>query len=562
MAKTIRNNNWVRSAAINAVIAVTVILCTRMVYETNDDYAVASRIVGGYPEIVFMNYYFCDALSAVQSRISGLNVFVVTQLTLSFLSFFFMLKLLLDKCRDTVSSLLAVSLVAVLSIDAYCTIQFSKSAVLACLAAAMLLTDAVINKRGFGYYLAGVVMLYAGSMMRVDVLIVAIAFAGLYFLKWMAENRSGLREYFGAKQIVVYIVLVIAVAGCYAVKSASNDAIRRTPELQAYYDYNFLRAEVIDTTRLNHYEEQKEEYDAAGLSENDIGMIRSWVFDYDGAASSENLQAIIDISDGYEDAPSMAESIPEFISGTAHRVKELTPSGARVIILTLLALTLLIAGGAPARVFVIAAGLATAVFHVYLCSIGRPVNRALFTPDVCAMFFLMYALADARGAEKARKVMGVLTIIAAMLLIVPTARDAESLYEKIRGRIMSEELASYIREHSDSFYAIATMEKKSDPSYLTPLRTPDTEGERNFMGTGSWGTMSPYLLDKLGAYGMRNPVSDLIDNDHAYYMGNNNIEDLTEYYNKWYGGDGRVIRLEQVDEAGGVKVWKVISGEA
>ena len=127
------------------------------------------------------------------------------------------------------------------------------------------------------------------------------------------------------------------------------------------------------------------------------------------------------------------------------------------------------------------------------------------------------------------------------------------------GKLMPAELAEYIGDHSDSFFVFATSEKKSGAAYLTPWKAPDTKAEKNVMGTGSWGTMSPYVLDKLGAYGLKNPIKDLIDNSNAYYIGNKRIGKLTEYYNKWYGGDGKTIRLEQVSESGGYKIWKVVS---
>ena len=75
--------------------------------------------------------------------------------------------------------------------------------------------------------------------------------------------------------------------------------------------------------------------------------------------------------------------------------------------------------------------------------------------------------------------------------------------------------------------------------------------EGNVIGTGSWGTTSPYVMDKLAVYGIRNPIKDLIDNSKAYYIGNKRISKLTEYYNKWYGSDGKQIYLEKTAEISG-----------
>ena len=68
-------------------------------------------------------------------------------------------------------------------------------------------------------------------------------------------------------------------------------------------------------------------------------------------------------------------------------------------------------------------------------------------------------------------------------------------------------------------------------------------------------------MDKLAVYGLTNPIRDLIDNDKAYYIGNKRIGKLTEYYNKWYGGDGRRIYFEKRAEISGYTIWSVRSTE-
>ena len=105
---------------------------------------------------------------------------------------------------------------------------------------------------------------------------------------------------------------------------------------------------------------------------------------------------------------------------------------------------------------------------------------------------------------------------------------------------------------------MSVSEKKYNPDYATPLLAPGRNGKNNVMGTGSWGTLSPYVLDKLQKYDMSNPIKELIDNDKAYYIGNKNIERLTEYYNKWYGGKDRKINLIRIDEAAGYGVYRVL----
>ena len=82
-----KKTNWIISILINAGIAAAVLLLTHMSYETNDDFAISSRIVDGYSEVYFINYYLCFVLTKIQNLIPSLNAHVMVQLVLSFISF-------------------------------------------------------------------------------------------------------------------------------------------------------------------------------------------------------------------------------------------------------------------------------------------------------------------------------------------------------------------------------------------------------------------------------------------------------------------------------------------
>ena len=65
--KDARWYNWLISLAVNAVILAAVLYFTDLMYETNDDFAIAEKLAAGYPYVGFVNYYLCRALMAVQA---------------------------------------------------------------------------------------------------------------------------------------------------------------------------------------------------------------------------------------------------------------------------------------------------------------------------------------------------------------------------------------------------------------------------------------------------------------------------------------------------------------
>ena len=98
---------------------------------------------------------------------------------------------------------------------------------------------------------------------------------------------------------------------------------------------------------------------------------------------------------------------------------------------------------------------------------------------------------------------------------------------------------------------------ESEQKKLSEVEVTSERKDRNVTGTGGWGVLSPYMLDRLAEFGVYNPIKDLIDNEKAFYVGNKNIKRLTEYYNKWYGTPETTIYMDQVDEVDGRKIWSV-----
>lgn len=542
---------------MNAVTAAIVLLCTHMVYETNDDFAISSRIADGYPEVYFINYYYCLLLTKIQAVTSVLNVHVVAQVVLSFVSFVCILKLVLDNARERIAVVSACALILFFSIDHYTTIQFTKTAALATIAGSVLLIDALIKRRHLFYYGAGAFLFLLGACIRIEGVIIAFGFAGIYVLSWMVENRYELKEVLSSRAIAFGLIMVVIVGGSAALHMASMKANARTPELENYVKYNELRTAVIDFSILDSYEEQKQKYDEAGLSENDIILIKSWMFDYDGAASSENLESIIKIGDGdNKKEMSVKKAIKQFIKGVRSSMKTLTPKGAQIIVLILLGVWLIIAGKGSVRLFVFLTGLATIALHIMMYYIGRPAYRAFYVPNVCAAIVMLYMLSELEEIRKPKKYPGVLVILAMVLLVIPVYKDAVDTYNANSNRIMSKEFAEHINSNKDDFFVVGTREKKQNPSYIVPWKKPDTRLESNCMGTGSWGTMSPYILNKLASYGMENPIRDTLYNPNAYYVGNKNVGRMEEYYNKWYPKKGQTVRMVKKDEVDGMGVWK------
>ena len=335
-----------------------------------------------------------------------------------------------------------------------------------------------------------------------------------------------------------------------------------TPIVEKYKEYSELRSDVVDYPVYEFYSENEAAYDKIGISENDLYLVDHWYFDYDGAASPKNLSKILAVDDGAaKTTKSITEASKSFAREIISSIKTLSFTGIHVILLSVLAVWGMLFLKPRHRIYIIAMALLTVSLYLALFYMGRPAYRAFYVADLGATIWMLYYYSDFTlymSHKKKQNVINIVIIIILLASIIPTLQNCNERYVSVQDKIMSTELQNYLSQNSENMYIMSVSEKKFSPDYATPLLTPGQNGEKNIMGTGSWGTMSPYVLGKLQKYDISNPIKGLIGNDKAYYIGNKNIERLCEYYNKWYGSKDKKINLIRTDGVAGYGVYRVL----
>lgn len=558
--KNVMQNNWIKAIIVNLIILVLVMLITNPAYETNDDFAISSRIAAGYPYVGFINYFACKILIPIQQMFPSVNIFVVSQIVFSFVAFVFVLKLFMDSAKNKVSVLAIAFAIMLFAFDHYCTIQFTKTAALILVTAMLVLIDSMLNKRSTAYYVYSMLLLFIGVTFRPDSLICAIGFAGIYLVVWVVTNRKQLipEGYLSAKKIAIYVMLLALIGASYGYFQISEKINESTPALKAYSDYSELRSDVVDYPIYDYYEENRDAYEKIGISENDLYMLDHWYLDYDGAASSKNLTAILAVdSNSQKEAYTVSMAFKDFAKETLGDIHNLSFTGIHVVMLSVIALWLIIALKPKHWIYVLLLGGFVICLYVAVYYMQRPVYRALYIGDIGGVIWLLYYLNNNLGGSKRGRSTGIIAIIIMLVLAIPVCDGCQGLEKSASRHVMAPEMSKYITNNHDKYYVFSASEKKFPETYLDPLKSPGKDSEKNVIGAGSWGTGSPYVLNKMGVYGIRNPIRDLIDNENAFYVGNANIDRLNEYYNKWYGDKDSRIVLKQIDDVAGKAIWKV-----
>ena len=557
--------SWPAALIINAVTAGLVFAVTDLAYETNDDFAISSKIADAYPYAGFVNYYLCRALIAVQSLFSELNVYVLFLIVISFISFAYLTKIILDACGSLPVRIMLVSFLLIFSFDHYCAIQFTKTSALVLTAGFIALTDSVIRHKGIPSYIAAFALIYTGTAVRYETLPPVLGVAAVSVAAWMLTDIKNCREegWFRPKNLAATGLIIALTAGSFGLISLSHMKNISTPELKYADEYGLYRTNIVDYPTYEYYEDRKDEYDAIGISENDLFLIDNWYFDYDGAATMDNLRKIDGIERPEESLKARAvRSVRKSLRYVLESLQNRASNGIHIAALVILAAAMFVTLKPKRWIYVLAMGGVALGLYMALYFTGRVNYRAFYIADLSAAMWLLYYYAvcsdrDGDGyREKPAAVFAVILLAFSVLSFFQLRDNNISKYERAAGSIMPEAAEAYFAEHSGDAFVWATGEKKHARAYANPLKLPD-DSDKNVFNTGSWSVLTPYITDKLAVYGMHNPIKDLTDNDHAYYVGNRFTDRLEEYYNKWYGGEGEKIRLRQVDTVGDYAVWKV-----
>ena len=581
-------NSWAKAIAINVIIIVLIFVFTDMSYETNDDYAISVRTLMGDPYTFFVNYYLCRFMIWLQAMIPSLNSFVLTQVAMSFVAFTCISALFFRKNRGFWASLIFVLIIGIFAFDHYSIIQFTKTSALLMVAGMIMLVDAMTQRLGAGYYIIAILLFWLGVSLRMQNAFVAIGFAGLYLIFWVIENRKRLvpEGYVRPAKLVSYLILLVLLAGSFGLYQLSNDINNSTPELKNYREYNDARSWVIDYSDFEHYDENRSTFDGMGLSENDLYLINNWYFDYNGAASLENLKGINRVysKDRQASSDTVKKAVRKTIRHCISCVRDMSANGMQILLLVGIALSSAALMRPRYWIYLIVLGGATLMIYAGLFYMGRPAYRALYGVDLNAALWLLWyiegrkcwgsvAAEDKDRAEEksgsrgpvymAYSIMKTIVTVAIVLILgaslVLCVDRSNDRFRSTCAGLRPAQLAEKIDSDRDKVYVFSTREKKNTESYAYPMRAPDPD--ENVFTFGGWGTLSPYLMGRMNDYGLDDLFEDIIDNENVYVIDSRNVERMEEYLSKWYGkGNGGRGKIEyrKTDEVDGTVIWQVV----
>ena len=555
-----KNHKWLISLAINSVILVAILLLTDLSYETNDDYAIAQEIVAGYPYVGFVNYYLCKILISAQGYVANINIFMLSQILASYIAFVVLMKVYINRAERSSEIILATLICGFFSFDHYSCLQFTKTASILMIAGLLWAVDNYVNERKTIPFIAAFLLYYIGVAYRQKGMFPAIAYAGIFVMLWLMQNKTQLlkKERF-AKELCLLLFMLVVLIIPYGIDKVSDAKNAETPELEYARDYQAERVLVTDYPLMD-YESNRDRYDEVGINELDLFLIDRWILDYDGAASIENLRAINEINRPYVKTRMTAiKAVKQTAKGILSYVHRRSFSGMHIIILIALTIFYLCSYQSKSWGYIFAIGTLTIAIYIAIHYMQRAQYRALYIAEASAAFWILYAAIRAENRKKRpiKMIALCLTITTIAFMVRPAIHKLEERCKKNSAAVESEAILNYYNNHKDMFFVVPTTIAGMPKAYEDPLAIPETLV--NVTDTGGWDTLTPYRIDALKKCGgINNPIKDLVNNPKGVYVGSYKLKEMTDYYNKWYSKEGTTIEFVKFDRVDDLDLYKVI----
>ncbi len=588
---------------LQAAIMAMILLFVRARYEVSDDFVMELIVTGAFdgkpdPHMMFSSFLWGKMLIVFFQAFGRINWYLVWQIITVFMTLI-CISVLLVRTRTWPA---AVFLLAVLHLyfgqDLYLLLQFTKIAAAAIAAGGCLFIRNLFHEREKCLGLLGGLTLIMGCLIRHNALLVAGSYLFVYtvleFIKLLAlHGRDCVTE---VRKILSGMFLLGALV--LGLRAVNNLSYSLSPGYREYMDYSYLRSAILDG-QLPDYEECREEFEEAGISENTYILIRKWCFADRTFFTPERMKKAGEIIKSWREThrPGLKGLVETYRERETDRYPAMT------------GLFLLMAAGiffSPWTIPAAAAGLVlTKALSLYLLWRGHMVYRVefglMFSQAVLILFSMgmgnwylpqkqKEALSRRTGPLRTRQSQAafslILLLFACSLLllrlpsILPDRKWEELSQEDYRKEMDRVFYASW--NYDPQKYTAMTEERTIRPAFLKevqshpenlylmdfstsiqsyyydfdPVFALDKGSFLNTVYLGGVTVNHPSVDRALGKWGLEEALPGLLK-ENVYLVSNNTRDQILEYLKTFYDSGVSAVKEGEYD---GYSIWSFRAG--
>lgn len=545
---------------LNVAFLAVMLLCFEVRFEENDDLTVQKYLDGQTavktPFVIYINYFLAKLLIGLYD-LSGnsLPMFSLLQYAMLLVSFTGLSYMLFRRLNALPAAAASLGILCFFGADSYLALTYTKTAGIATVGGINLMLLASEEQGGVKKWLPmalGAATVLFGLMMR-DKEFAACAALMVPLGLWLLTERSRLapagRRLKAAAGFSLPIVLTIVLA---AGLFLGNELIWDNSEYSAYKQFNAQRSRFVDYN-VPEYEQMPEVYESLGIDEDmrDMFMVNC----YERSVwTGETYEALSEARDQAVKNPSLGECLGVFLDRCLSAFFIQKP-----IYGLLSALVLWLAWGRRELAAFLSAGMAIVLFglvYIFLIYQGRYlVNRTdagfFFALAVTLLWFLSPQKAKGEG------ILCLLLILLCFGLGYRQNRDYCYLYpNNILGDDSADKAAVEALIDDDHLF-LAEVDALNLTLY-SPLETVPAGYGDSIILMGDWCENHPMNNSILAAYGIEEPLRDVVDNDRVCIISND-IATPLEFINMYFAPEARAELLEPLSSETGLGIYMILS---
>lgn len=288
--------------ALTFALAAVFLLLASPVAENNDDFFLGALLGGAYGEpseyTIYLNLFFSRFIVFLNGAAPAVNWLAALQYFFIAAAFAAIASLIWILKPDFLGFSVALALCVYIAPQYYTLMQYTKYAVVIGAAGVLCVLFSLRKGVSLAPLAIGFVLCIFSSFLRFPSFAAALACAAVPCADalFASSKRLSAAEFFKSNRryFIVFAALLASVGALYA---ASNAVYRSDAEAAEQLEYGRARTAVSDY-ELAPYDLYYDEYQALGISRNDLEVINTWSFTDLEKFDAETLNAIAELSRG------------------------------------------------------------------------------------------------------------------------------------------------------------------------------------------------------------------------------------------------------------------------
>lgn len=524
-------------------------------FETNDDSAMAgisSGIRGGYNgHLIFINIILGKIIKIFMEICPQVKWYVICQYLLIGISFtiiLFSINILFENRKSKILYMIMAIIISVWGYECFVNLQFTKTAGCCGISGGIVIFTYMKNKSiGKPYLLLGIILMCISSCIRFNVfefIILLFLSIGVFEFVDSYKYKKDIKEI--CKYIIIFLITIIM---AFLLKKVDSVVYNSNSEWKSYREFNTLRAELLDRG-FPEYVSNKEKYDELGITEIDINMWNSWNFADKEAFTTETMKSIIALKSKKE---INLEFITQFIKifGKGFLLERVFWGYILLLILWFLYSRKGIIGVISLNVILI-------LVNMYFLYNNRYLQYRVDTVMwFAAGLIMVYFIAENRSIENVNLKTFILSITLLVIWNMSVYLD-NILVDKSTKEYQKEIYREYlenISEDKENIYFVSVGSSPENAAYEI-FDLPEVGLLDNYYSLGGWQTNSPITNSVLKTYNFKNPFREMVDNENAYLVENNNIDLLLQYIRSRYDENAYYVLIKEI---AGNRIFKIVT---